>query len=118
MGLLWTSGQTTGADRGPDQLQAATRWVALTHVVSHRHASPLCRRAAEAAVGVRGVGRPTQVMIQVMVELKAGVAVEPEVVLRVALQVALQVATPAVAQDGALEVEVPAGMCLMTPGIR
>jgi len=104
MGLLWTSGRTTGADRGPDQLQAATRWVALTHVVSHRHASPLCRRAAEAAVGVRGIGRLAEAVLQVVV--------------RVALQAALQVATLEGAQDGALEVEVPAGMCLMTPGTR
>ena len=102
----------------PDQLRAATRKAAPIHGISHRLVSLRCRRAAEAAVGVRGVGRPTEVMIQVMVELKAGVAVEAEVVLRVALQVALQVATPAVARDGALEVEAPAGMDLTTLGTR
>ena len=96
--------------QGPDQLRAATRKAAPMHGISHRLVSLRCRRAAEAAVGNRGVGRPTEVMIQAMVELKAEVAVEAEV--------APQAVTPAVARDGTLEAEAPAGMGPTTPGTR
>ena len=58
----------------PDQLRAATRKAAPMHGLSHRLVRLWCRRAAEAAVGIRGVERQTEVMIQAMVELKAEVA--------------------------------------------
>ena len=96
--------------QGLDQLRAATRKAAPMHGISHRLVSLRCRRAAEAADGVRGMERRTEVMIQAMVELKAEVAVEAEV--------APQAVTPAVARDGTLEVEAPAEMDLTMLGTR
>ena len=78
----------------------------LRHSLARRR----CRRAAEAAVGIRGAERPAGVTIRAMAELKAEAAVEAEV--------APQVGTLAVAQDGTLVVEAPAGMDRTTVGIR
>ena len=68
----------------------------------HSLARRRCRRAAEAVVGVRGAERLTEVMIQVRTELKADMAVVAEVVPQVGIL--------AVAQDGTLVAEAPAGM--------
>jgi len=84
----------------------------------HRLVRLRCRRAAEAAVGIRGAERPTGVTIQATAELKAEAVVEAEVAPQVVTPAVAQVVTLEVAQDGTLEVEASAEMDLTVLGIR
>ena len=104
------SGQTTEVDPGLGRLLVTTRRAAPMPGLRHSLARRRCRRAAEAAVGIRGAERPAGVMIRAMTELKAEAAAEAEV--------APQVGTLTEVQGGTLVVEAPAGTDLTALGIR
>ena len=103
-------GQTTEAGPGLVRLLVVTRKAAPMPGLRHSLVRRRCRRAAEAAVGIRGAERPAGATIQAMEELKAEAAVKAEV--------APQVVTLAVVRGGTLVVEAPAGTGLTVLGIR
>ena len=118
MGQLAMLGQTTEVGPGQVRLLVVTRKAAP--MPGHRHSlvRRRCRRAAEAAVGIRGAERPTGVTIRATAALKAEAVVEAEVAPQVVTPAVAQVVTLEVARDGTLEVEAPAEMDLTVLGIR